>query len=358
MIKELLKERALPPLKSREEMIEILCREEYGIMPRIKVEFSASNPTLHRVICLDTVNYDSLNLKLKTENGEHILPVYRFLHKDGKPRPTIIYIDFNSDMKCVYFPAEIILEKDVNVILFNYKDATSDDGDFNTGVAPLLLPNGRQNPTDIGKIGMWAWTAMRVLDYALTLKEVDAQNVGVLGHSRLGKTALFSAMLDTRFKFAFSNNSGCSGDMLARGSSGLCATRVCYEPNRGENIEDITTSFPYWFCENYQKYAKSRIPKDFDQHYLIASIAPRYVYAASSALDSWADPPSVYLCLAAASDAWEKEGLSGFISPDRLPEIGEYFHDGHIGYHIKNAPHILSYHDWIKYIDFMKSKIK
>ncbi len=358
MIDELIKERQLPPLKSREEMIEVLCREEYGIMPELKAELSVSDKLFSRNICLDTVTFDSLNLTINTPNGSHTLPIYRCLHNDGKPRPTLIFIDFNSEVKCIYFPIEIICEQNVNVISFNYKDATSDDGDFSTGLAPILLPNGQQNPTDIGKIGIWSWTAMRVLDYALTLPEIDKENIGIIGHSRLGKTALLTAMLDERIKFAFSNNAGCSGDMLARGSSGLGAKKVGWEPKRGENIEDMIHTFPYWFCKNYQKYAKERIPTDFDQHFLIASIAPRYAYAASSSLDDWADPPSVYLCLAAASEAWEQKGLLGFIHPDRFPEVGEKFHEGHVGYHIKHSPHLLSYHDWLKYIEFMKSKIK
>ena len=41
MFKELLKERKLPELKSREEMLEILLREEYGAMPPLpeSIEF-------------------------------------------------------------------------------------------------------------------------------------------------------------------------------------------------------------------------------------------------------------------------------------------------------------------------------
>ena len=37
---------------------------------------------------------------------------------------------------------------------------------------------------------------MRVMDYALTLPGTDADNVAILGHSRLGKTALVTAMMD------------------------------------------------------------------------------------------------------------------------------------------------------------------
>ena len=57
--------------------------------------------------------------------------------------------------------------------------------------------------------------------YALTLDGTDCKNVAILGHSRLGKTALFTGMMDERFTHVFSNNAGCAGDAIARGGTGL-----------------------------------------------------------------------------------------------------------------------------------------
>ena len=63
----------------------------------------------------------------------------------------------------------------------------------------------------------------------------------------------------------------------------------------GERIEDICKAFPYWFCENYKKYVNNENKMPFDQHYLAASIAPRYVYISSAKEDEWADPASEML---------------------------------------------------------------
>jgi hypothetical protein len=118
-------------------------------------------------------------------------------------------------------PVEEIAEQEFDVITYCYTDITSDDGDFTTGIAPLIFPNGRQNDTDCGKIGLWAFTNMRVLDYVLTLENTDEKNVAILGHSRLGKTSLVTGMLDERFTHVFSNNAGCAGDAIARGGTGI-----------------------------------------------------------------------------------------------------------------------------------------
>lgn len=39
-----LKKRNLPPLKSREEMMEILQREEYGYLPNVEYKLDVSDP--------------------------------------------------------------------------------------------------------------------------------------------------------------------------------------------------------------------------------------------------------------------------------------------------------------------------
>jgi len=70
--------------------------------------------------------------------------------------------------------------------------------------------------------------------------------------------------------------------------------------------------------------------------------------------DEWADPVSEYLACAAASEAWEVNGLTGFVHPDRLPENWDRFADGNIGYHLRPGTHFLSRHDWVRYCDFIR----
>ena len=356
MLKELLKERNLPPLRTREEMVELLQREEYGYLPKVEWGISVGEPeVINWSISAASVVIDKVPFTVTTPNGSHTFPLYRMLHNDQKKRPFFININFHDIDKGFYFPAEIIADNGgFDVLFFNYTDVTSDDDDFLNGVAPLLLPNGRENDTDCGKLMMWAWTAMRVMDYAETLSCLDLENAAVIGHSRLGKTALITSMLDTRFKFAFSNNAGCSGDALARGSLGQNNPPIKWEPTtKGESIEFMTKTFPFWFCKNYLKYAENNCGDDFDQHYLLASIAPRYVYVASASMDMWADPESEQLCCLAASVAWEQEGLKGFIHNDKFLEPNEALQEGRVGYHKRYGMHFLSYHDWQRFMEYI-----
>jgi hypothetical protein len=252
-----------------------------------------------------------------------------------------------------YFSKEEMCEYDVDYLGFAYQSVTSDDGDFSTGLAPLLLPNGQDTDTTCGKIGIWAWAAMRVLDYGLTLPGSDPDNTAIVGHSRLGKTAAYTAMMDERFKFAFSHAAGCAGDALARGGSGLSRT-IYRDTTKGELVGDIVRMFPYWFCKNYLKYEKSNIPDEFDQHFLLASIAPRYVMVGSCDLDHWADPQSQQLCALAAGEAWEKQGLPGLVGgADSYIDSNSALIDGHVGYSKIHSLHFLSRHSWRNFLQFV-----
>ena len=245
-------------------------------------------------------------------------------------------------------------EYDVDYLVFCYTDIASDDNDFSNGLAPILLPNGQDTDTTCGKIGIWAWAAMRVIDYALTLPGTDPDNIAVAGHSRLGKTALVTGMMDKRIKFVFTNAAGCTGDSLAHGGSGLFAEANKNRSGRGENIADICQTFPYWFCENYQKYTEKKYSDTFDQHFLLATIAPRFVMVGSCKFDDWADPHSQQLCALAAGEAWEKMGLPGFICPDKYLSRGESADEGRVGYFLIKSMHFLSRHSWRHFLTFVE----
>lgn len=144
---------------------------------------------------------------------------------------------------------------------------TRDDGDFTSGLAGVLYENGKRAPHDAGKIALWAWAAMRCMDYAEHDERLDCAKSVVCGHSRLGKTALLTAALDTRFAFGYSNDSGCAGAALFRGK-------------KGERLTIFIGSFRSGSA-NRRAVCRQNGRAPFDQHYLLASIAPRYVYVAS-----------------------------------------------------------------------------
>lgn len=353
-ISALLQQRQLPPLQDAATMKTLLLQREYGILPEIPYTVTASEPEVVTAgYCGATVTQSRVQLTVQTQYGTHTFPVQQMLHTDGQPRPVVIFLNFRPNVPDRIYPAEELADLGVEVISACYADITSDDGDFGTGIAPLFLPNGQEQADSAGKIRLWAWAASRMLDYALSLPGIDPAQTAVVGHSRLGKTALVASMLDTRFRYAYSSCSGCSGAALSRGGLGQTGAKGIYG-STGESVDFITHRFPFWFCKQYLTYAEANMPEDFDQHWLLAAISPRFVYVGSGETDEWADPTSEFLGCAAASPAYEVLGLPGLVCAGQLPEVGEQFHEGRIGYHRAPGGHFLSRHDWGKFLAFMK----
>lgn len=335
----LIAERNIPKLLPREQMLSIMLENVYGYIPPKpdNISFDVKKNIIPN-FCAGKAICNKITATCELGGRIFSFPFYATLPEDGKKYPFFVHINFRPDIPDRYQPTEELIDNGFAVFTLYYKDVTNDDNDFTSGLAGILYPDGiRKNNTDPGKLAMWAWASHRVMDYAETLSDkLDLNNAIVCGHSRLGKTALLAAATDERFAFSYSNDSGCSGAAIARGT-------------RGETVKRIGEVFPFWFCENYLKFADKEYDMPFDQHYLVASIAPRKVLIGSASEDLWADPIAEQLCCFAASDAFEK----GFICPDREANIGEEFFDGDIGYHLRKGLHYFGREDWNKLIKFV-----
>lgn len=339
MLQKMLDERALPALKSREEMLDVLQNEVYGILPP-KPEQLAFEDTgnIYKSFCAGQATCNKIIAHCVIEGKPFDFPFYAVLPLDGEKHPFFVHINFTDAVPDRYQPTEELVDNGFGVLTVCYKDVTSDQDDMTDGLAGVLYPDGKRRPNDPGKIAMWAWAAQRLMDYAQTQSHVlDLSCAIVCGHSRLGKTALYAGATDARFAFVYSNDSGCSGAALSRKKEGESVARIC-------------SRFPYWFCENYYKYGDREAFMPFDQHYLLAACAPRCVLVASATEDAWADPVSEYLACVAAKPAFGGD----FIHPDRLPGGDETFLEGKLGYHLRQGTHYFSRRDWLRLIRFVQ----
>ena len=330
-------------MRRREEIKIMLQEEEYGYIPPRPdhLEFTVEN-AYNNFAAGDAVR---ATVKLRATFGEkeYIFPITSVIPKEKGKHPAFIHINFRPNVPDDYQPTEEIVQNGFAVFTIYYKDITSDNNDFKNGIAPILK-NGRRKNNSPGKIAMWAWAAMRVMDYVESLDCIDLENVAVIGHSRLGKTALLAGAFDERFKYVISNDSGCSGAAITRGKV-------------GESTLDITKVFPFWFCPKYLKTATSFEKTKYDQHFLIALSAPRHVLIGSADLDTWADPASEFLGAVLANEAYEIFGKRGLVHDGKIPQPKTVLGEGDMLYQLRDGSHYLSRRDWHEYMNFIKNKM-
>ena len=244
------------------------------------------------------------------------------------------------------WPIETILTRGYAVVTAYCGDLCPDRAD---GLAESVNQWLTQTTTETrapdawGAVGVWAWGLSRVLDYLQTDQDVDAARVAVVGHSRLGKAALWAGAQDERFALVISNESGCGGAALSQ--------RI-----HGETVAKINQQFPHWFALNYRRFNDRESELPVDQHELLALIAPRPLYVASAEGDDWADPRGEFLSVLGAAPVYQLFGVKGPDSAD-LPPLHSPSGGG-LRYHIRSGPHGMTEYDWSCYLDFADTSLR
>ena len=331
----------------RAEMKSLLETYSYGKTPDIPVRTAGKILSEEAVPGCGAVR-QRIRITFGTGNGTCAFPMEIFVPDGTEKPPVLLHLAFRP-VPDRYIPLEKILSAGYALAVVVYTDLVNDAhfGDFSDGIAAHF---GTRNPRagdEWGKIGMWAYGASRVLDYLLTDRpDLDARHTAVIGHSRLGKTALWCAALDERFAAAVSNDSGYGGAASSKRGT-------------GERVTDFLRCGSWdWFCENFKDWSgKKEDCKPYDQSFMLAMIAPRFLCVGSAEDDAGADPVSEFLTTLHASAAWDLLGCPGLILPeDRIPRATDAWLDGNVGYHLRAGEHSLTPEDWDVYLRFLNQK--
>jgi len=217
-------------------------------------------------------------------------------------------------------------------------DVDPDRPDFDDGIHPFYRkPGERPGPHDWGTIAAWAWGIHRAVDYLVTDPGIDGKRIAAVGHSRNGKTVLLAAALDERIAMAIPHQAGCGGTAPSRGKI-------------GESVEQINKAFPHWFNDTFPLFddAVDRLP--FDQHALVALVAPRPVLFTNAIEDQWANPSGQFEVLKAADPVYRFLGVEG-LATSTMPEPGKLV-GSRLGYFIRPGKHSMTEEDWKVFLDF------
>jgi hypothetical protein len=239
-----------------------------------------------------------------------------------------------------------IIERGWGYATVGYQDIQTDRvNTLNEGVIGVTLA-GKAAPEagEWGAITAWAWGISRMIDYFETDHSVNAKQVAVFGHSRLGKTALWASALDERIAAVFSSCAGEMGSALSR-------------RDWGETVDDMAQNFPYWFAGNFQKWPGRWNEMPVDAHMLIALSAPRPVFVTGGTADQWADPVGEFLAEQAAGPVYRLLGKKD-LGVTTLPALDTPLTRGDLGWHYHTGGHAATPDDWKAFLEFVGKYLK
>jgi hypothetical protein len=245
-----------------------------------------------------------------------------------------------------YWQLEKVIDRGYAIATFYYCDLEPDfEGGMVHGVRPLAFAPGQTEraPDEWGAIGAWAWGLSRAVDYLQSDRAIDGKRIVLMGHSRLGKTALWAGAQDPRFAIVIANGSGEGGAALSR-------------RHFGETVRDLTKNFPFQFALNYQKYSGHESELPVDQHLLLALIAPRPLYLGAAEDDAWADPRGEFLSARAAEPVYHLFGKKG-LEVSEFPGLQRPIMND-IGFHYRPGKHEVTPYDWDRFLDFADQHLK
>jgi hypothetical protein len=212
---------------------------------------------------------------------------------------------------------------------------------WNQGVIGLTLAPGQQQPGpgEWGTISAWAWGVSRIIDYLETDKQVNAKQIAVQGHSRLGKAVLWASAKDERIAAAYASCAGEMGSALSR-------------RDWGETVDDMAQNFPYWFVADFQKWSGRWNDMPVDAHMLIALSAPRPVFITGGTADQWADPVGEFKAEVAAGPVYRLLGKKD-LGVTELPPLDTPLTSGDLGFHYHTGGHSATPADWNAFLTFV-----
>jgi hypothetical protein len=220
------------------------------------------------------------------------------LPKGNGPFPAVIGVGFSPTGS---LPADIFTSRGIATIRYNESQITKAWSN-KRGDGPFFR---LYRDTTRSKFIAWAWGASRIIDGLEKCPEakIDLKHLAITGCSYAGKIALFSGAFDERIALTISIESGGGGYTAWRVTETLSGKRETLRNAQGGA----------WYVSTLSQFNNAVTKLPFDDHELMAMIAPRALFVTGNPDYEWLADESGYVASKAAKEVWKALGV-----PDRF----------------------------------------
>ncbi|MFT5501767.1 MAG: hypothetical protein ACI88G_001906 [Woeseiaceae bacterium] len=342
--------------KRRPELLEMFQHYVYGFAPN-------GLPIRHETTVIDEAAFDGVatlsEVKITIESASpiDIFVLLAVPNKVSEPAPVVLQLNKcgnqsvtdhegipvskswtdpnacngannNRAHRASRFQLEFMVNSGYAVATFHESDIDPDKADFSDGVH-AAIPVDVDEEVRWGTIAAWSWGLRHVIDYLYDAPGIDRDRIVLFGHSRRGKTSLFTAAMDERVNLVVSHQSGTGGAAVSRSYN-------------GESVKQINDQFPHWFNDVFPQFNENEEYLPIDQHELLALVAPRSALISNGADDLWADPAGTLQTVVGADSVWKLLGEPGY--DQASPEQTDY--SSSLAYYVRPGGHGVTLEDW------------
>ncbi len=285
--------------KNRNRVFEKICDIEYGGMPPV--------PEVVKVVRLTAgredggVNVYKIWAGTKEKQLSFKLEISAPPSKiDGSVRHPVLLTGDGCYLNCESDTIAYAKARGFAVAVFDRLEVAHDDmAQPREGGVYDIYPDY----PDFTAISAWAWGYRVVMDAFEQIPHIDAENVGITGHSRGGKTVMLAAAWDERIKYVCPNNSGCHGAVSHR----LKETGYGHA-GKTEDIGSMVKMFPLWMGKKLNDYIDREQELPYDMHFFGALVAPRFYIQCEGMQDYWINPKGAWMNFCGVKEAYRYLG--------------------------------------------------
>jgi hypothetical protein len=133
--------------------------------------------------------------------GSTKLPLISIIPKDSLPHPSIILIGSREELDRY---AEKWIDEGYCIFFIDHKDISENNGNFKSGISAYISPS-RRKKSSAGKLAVWVWATLRVLEYAEVLDYIDKDKIGVAGRGIFALSAMLAYSYSGKFSFVIAD---------------------------------------------------------------------------------------------------------------------------------------------------------
>ena len=308
----------------RQELQRALLDYEYGVLPPAPPEVRAERWHGHSVARYGGAHHAQCRLSVPGLDG-FSFRVDLWMPPGDERAPVVL----TGDGCWCYLTDQVtaeVLNRGYVLAVFSRVELAPDD--YNNDRTGGIYPHFSRH--DFGAIAAWAWGYHRVVDFLVDHPRVDATRIAIVGHSRGGKATLLAGATDERIALVSANGSGTGGAAVYRHRSA-----------GAETLEHMRKSIPYWFKPSLFDYVGREAELPFDQHALLALIAPRALLLTEANEDAWANLEGTALSHRAAGEVYKLLGA------ERESEL-----------RFREGRHAHTWEDWVTFLNFADARLR